>query len=214
MKRNQQSGNVVFNILLVVMFIIIGVLIYILAGGPVPKLGDTRGVKSPDMEFTDDDATVAQITSRDTGEFSDGLVRPSFSEQYPLDEFGAGIAERAVFDIDINDDGRMDRITRVRNENGTDHGYYEYKIELNQNGNWVDITPDGFRTTEGAECALQKLQFNFRPQFSVVKISRKWSETWVTPTMATRTVYTFNDGKLQASAPQELKTVCDVTDLF
>lgn len=211
--QKQQSGNMFFNILLIIMFVIIGVLIYILAGGPVPRLGRTGGVQSPtNMEIPS--TTPGRVISDNTGEFSDGLTNPDFIKTYPLDEFGAGVSERAVFDVDINSDGRIDRITRTRNENGTDHFYYEYKIELNQNGEYVDITPDGFRTTEGAECSLQKLQFVFRPEFRVIKISRDWSETWTTPTMARRTVYTmYNDG-LTASAPTDLKVICNVVDLF
>lgn len=211
--QKQQSGNMFFNILLIIMFVIIGVLIYILAGGPVPRLGRTGGVQSPtNMEIPS--TTPGRVISDNTGEFSDGLTNPDFIKTYPLDEFGAGIAERAIFDVDINKDGRPDRITRTRNENGTAHFYYEYKVELNQNGNFIDITPDNFRTVEGAECALQKLQFVFVPRFHVVKISRDWSETWATPTMARRTVYTINNNVFNASAPENLKVICNVADMF
>lgn len=212
MRNNQQSGNAWFYVLLAVMIAVIAGLIYIMAGGSLPKIGDTRGVASPDIEL--ENREIAQINVGDTGEFTDGLKNPTFSEQYTLDEFGAGIAERDIFDIDVNADGRIDRITRTRNENGTDHFYYEYKIELNQNGNFVDITPDGFRTTEGAECALQKLQFAFVPTFRVIKISRNWENSWTNPTMARRVEYTFNANQLTPSDPKELQIVCDVTDLF
>ena len=161
MKTNQQSGNILFNILLIIMFAIIAVLIYILAGGPVPKIIRSGGVQSPNIQMP--------INTNNTGEFSDGLINPDSAEKYQLDEYGAGISERDIFNRDINGDGRMDRITRTRNENGTSHFYYQYKIELNENGKFVDITPDGFRTTEGAECALQKLQFVFNPDFQVIK---------------------------------------------
>lgn len=211
--KKQESGNVFFNILLVIMFVIIGVLIYILAGGPMPKIGRTGGVQSPTNDITPP-SNIEQIISQNTGEFSDGLTNPDFLEEYPLDEFGAGIAERAIFDVDINEDGHPDRITRTRNENGTAHFYYEYKVELNQNGNFIDITPDNFRTVEGAECALQKLQFVFVPRFHVIKISRDWSETWTTPTMARRTVYTINNNVFNASAPENLKVICNVADMF
>ena len=206
MKTNQQSGNILFNILLIIMFAIIAVLIYILAGGPVPKIIRSGGVQSPNIQMP--------INTNNTGEFSDGLINPDSAEKYQLDEYGAGISERDIFNRDINGDGRMDRITRTRNENGTSHFYYQYKIELNENGKFVDITPDGFRTTEGAECALQKLLFIFNPDFQVIKISRNWDTSWDTPTMATRTMYTFNNGKIISHTPQQMKIVCDVSDLF
>ncbi len=209
MKRSNQSGSMVLNILLIIMFIIIGVLIYILAGGPIPKFGNVTGVQSPQMP-TGSDAALIQ----NPRVFSDGLENPDFSEQYQLDEFGAGVSERDIFDRDIDGDGRRDRITRTRHENGTPHFYYEYKIELNKNGEFIDITPDGFRTTEGAECALQKLQFVFQPTFQVIKISRDWSESWDTPTMANRTVYEINNGQMPPGATTPLKVVCNVADLF
>lgn len=209
MKKNQESGNITFNILLIIMFIIIAVLIYILAGGKIPKFTkNNTGVQSPEMPI------VQPSAMQQSAGFSDGLTKPDFSEQYPLNEFGEGISERDIFDIDVNGDGQRDRITRTRNDNGTSHFYYQYKIELNENGKFVDITPDGFRTTEGAECALQKLQFVFNPDFQVIKISRNWDTSWDTPTMATRTMYTFNNGEMISHTPQQMKIVCDVSDLF
>lgn len=212
--HQQQSGNVLLNVLLILMFIIIAVLIYILAGGPMPTFTKTpAGVQSPEMQFSDN-KNLDVVIAANTGEFSDGLTNPDFSEQYQLDEFGTGVTERDIFDIDINNDGRRDRITRTRNENGTAHFYYQYTIELNNNGDFVDITPDGFRTVEGAECALQKLQFVFRPEFRVIKISRDWDKSWDTPTPATRTVYTISNNQISAETSTPLKTICDVTDLF
>lgn len=211
MNDKNQSGNAVLNILLVIMFVIIAVLIYILAGGPLPKKTTSVGIQSPNMPSQLSDKEEG-ITSN--GTFTDGLTSPDFSDKYQLDEFGAGISERDIFDIDINNDGRKDRITRTRNENGTSHFYYQYKIELNQNGNFVDITPDGFRTTEGAECALQKLQFKFKPEFRVVKISRDWQDSWDTPTMATKYIYEFENNNLNQISSEQMKSVCDVSDLF
>ena len=208
MRRYQQSGNITLNILLVIMFIIIAVLIYILAGGTVPEIGKSVGVQSPEIQ------TQSEASFKTDGTFSDGLTDPTFSDTYELDEFGTGISERDIFDVDINNDGRNDRITRTRNENGTSHFYYQYKIELNQNGNFVDITPDGFRTTEGAECALQKLQFKFKPEFRVIKISRDWQDSWDTPTQAIKTVYGFQDGGINQIKTEPMKVVCDVADLF
>ena len=206
--KNEQGGITV-NILLIIMLIVIGVLIYILAGGTVPRIGKTGGVTSP-TTMPDEQ----QLFTTSGGEFTDGLVNPGFSQEYQLDEFGTGVAQRDIFDIDINGDGARDRITRTRNENGTAHFYYEYKIELNSNGKYIDITPDGFRTTEGAECALTKFQFKFQPEFRVIKISRQWQDSWDTPTMATRTIYSLAGTELAPGKPQQLKSVCDVTDLF
>ncbi len=210
MVKKYQSGNIALNILLIVMFIIIAGLIYILAGGEIPKFSQKpSGVASPNMPAQQ----VKSTQSNDS--FSDGLINPSFSEKYELDDFGEGISEKEIFDVDINRDGKQDRITRTRNENGTSHFYYQYKIELNQNGTFVDITPDGFRTTEGAECALQKLQFKFTPDFQVIKISRDWETSWDTPTMAKKTTYTFNKGQLiPIESNKSMKVICNVEDLF
>lgn len=210
MKMINERGNITVNILLIIMLVIIAVLIYILAGGPLPNFAKTGGVNSPVAPTPD----TTQLFSQTGGKFSDGLINPEFSEQYQLDEFGAGISERDIFDRDINADGVNDRITRTRNENGTAHFYYEYKIELNKNGDFIDITPDGFRTTEGAECALTKLQFAFKPEFRVIKISRDWQDSWDTPTMATRTVYTIENDEIIQIESKPLKSVCNVADLF
>ena len=146
--------------------------------------------------------------------FTDGLNQPSSSETFPLDEVGEGTEKKEVFNVDINSDGLMDRIVRTHNENGTAHFWDEYRIELNNNGVYFNIAPSGLRTTEGAECALQKVKFVFKPKFKVIKISRPWDETWNTPTMATRTVYELQGDKLVATSVQELKKVCDVSELF
>lgn len=153
-------------------------------------------------------------TSAPSVGFTDGLNQPSSSETFPLDEVGEGTEKKEVFNVDINSDGLMDRIVRTHNENGTAHFWDEYRIELNNNGVYFNIAPSGLRTTEGAECALQKVKFVFKPKFKVIKISRPWDETWNTPTMATRTVYELQGDKLVATSVQELKKVCDVSELF
>lgn len=207
MQNKNQSGNVIFNILLIVLLVVIAVLIYMLVGSNRAKIGDTVGIESPTYQ------TVSQPAERDDI-FSDGLGTPQQSQQFQLDEFGSGIAERDTFSRDINGDGRLDRITRTRYENGTPHFYYEYKIELNNGNDFTDITPDGFRTTEGAECALQKLQFTFTPRFSVKKISRQWRDSWDTPTPAVCTIYELSDNALVQSDTEDLDSVCDVRELF
>lgn len=211
--NNQQSDNVIFGVLFVLILIVIAVLIYILMGGKLPQrsVGKTTAVQSPELIQSDNNTISA--TNPD-GSFNDGLHNPTSTTKRTLDEFGAGIASIEHFTYDINNDGNADRITKTLNETGTDHFYYEYKIELNENGKYVDITPDGFRTTEGADCALQKLQFSFTPEFRVVKISRPWQETWTTPTMAEKTTYSLINNKLQLVSTQPQKVICDVVGLF
>ncbi len=206
---NTQRGSIGFNIMFAIMLVAIGVMLYILLGGKNPFVTSTNTVVSP-TAIVDDTAP-----SRDAnGEFNDGLGVADAATAGELDEYGAGIASIDVFNRDINSDGRIDRITRTRVENGTDHFYYEYKLELNTKNGYMDITPDGFRTTEGAECALRKLRFVFRPVFKIDIISREWADTWLTPTMATKTTYTFQHGELNASDAQQMRVVCDVADLF
>jgi len=206
---NTQRGSIGFNIMFAIMLVAIGIMLYILLGGKNPFAPSPNTIVSP-AGIVDDAAP-----SRDAnGEFNDGLGAPDAATTGELDEYGAGIAAIDVFNRDINSDGRIDRITRTRVENGTDHFYYEYKLELNTKNGYTDITPDGFRTTEGAECALRKLRFVFRPAFRVDTISREWSDTWITPTMATKTTYTFRHGELNASDAAQMRVVCDVADLF
>lgn len=213
--HNNERGGATVNILLAIMLIVIGVLIYILASGTPGRLGRSIGTDSPRMTPPAGQTPPSPNPGvRTNGEFSDGLGRPESSVQYQLDEFGAGVARRDVFRRDINGDGALDRITRVRVENGTPHFYDEYKIELNQSGKFIDITPDDWRTIEGADCALQKLQFKFSPTFQVVKIGRPWQESWETPTRAVKTTYSLATDKIEVIKTETLKTICDVSALF
>ncbi len=115
---------------------------------------------------------------------------------------------------DINGDGHADRITRTRIENGTDHYYDDYKIELYDGTNYRDVTPKDMRTIESADCALQRFQFVFRPTFHIIKISRPWRDTWTTPTMATRTTYRINGNEIRSGETMPVKEICNVADLF
>ncbi len=187
-------------ILAVALVAILG-LVYVLLRGDGIKIGSTGGVEGVPMR----DAN---------GEFIDGLVSPSATRHGVLDDFGAGTAVTDTFVRDLDGDGHEDRITRRRIENGTDHFYYEYKIEINNGNGFTDITPGTLRTTEGAECALTKLRFEFAPRFQIIKISRPWRDSWVTPSMAQKIVYTLHDGRFQSSAPETLRAVCDVGELF
>ena len=155
------------------------------------------------------------VSQDDTRVFSDGLKNPDSVTQYELDEFGMGIAEKSTYYIDINQDGIKDRITKIFTETGNAHSYYTYNVELNVDGSYVNITPDNFRTTNGASCDLQQIQFSFAPKFKVTIVARELGEIWTTPTMAYRQEYTLNtDDQIEPGKRQELRPVCDVKELF
>ncbi len=144
-------------------------------------------------------------------DFNDGLGHPDNrinqiinNQTYTID----------TFNRDINSDGKIDKITRTHIENETAHFYDEYKIELNIDGILYNITPDDFRTINGADCALQLLHFTFNQNFGVKKISRPWQDTWDTPTMATKTEYRLYKNTLKITENQPLTTICDVSELF
>ena len=200
-----QSGKISVNVLLVLILCVAGVMGYMLLSDKSDTEISAHGSNSPHLNIK---KTVKPIV------FSDGLPRPDLVETYTLDETGSGIAKKEVFNIDINNDDFIDRITRTRHENGTAHFWYEYKIELNKNGVFFNVTPNGFRTTEGAECSLKKIQFIFEPEFKVIKISRPWETSWNTPTVATRTDYALKNGKLVQTAQKTLGSCCEVTELF
>lgn len=204
---NSQRGSIAFNVLLFMLLVVIGVLIYLLSAGHAPKTGRVIGVAATP-------SAMPTQTVRVTARYSDGLGEADESTEYPLDDFGEGIAKTSIYNRDINGDGYTDRITRTRHENGTDHFYEDYKIEINVAGNYTDITPENFRTIEGADCALQKLRFIFQPEFQVIKISRPWQDSWDTPTMATKTVYSLTGDQLRPISTENLKVICNVADLL
>ena len=181
-----------------------------------PKADKTVGTITPMTQYA---AQQIQDIARpksygENYDFDDGLRKPVSEQKSQLNEMGQGIANIDIFTPDINNDGLADKITRTRNENGTAHFYYNYKIELNTGTGFVDITPNGFRTTEGAGCALQKLRFVFIPNFMVVKISRNWRETWDAPTMAVKTIYKMNENNLGVFETKQMNKICNVSDLF
>lgn len=198
-----QRGGIVFNVLAFILIVAIGVLAYVIL-----RPGDDR------TDTTQSDAYAPRNLPVRTGAFSDGLGRANAATRYPLDEFGAGVASVEIFNRDLDGDGTPDRITRTRHENGTDHFYDEYKLELRRGGEWIDITPDDFRTVEGAECALQRFQFVFVPEFTVVKIGRPWRESWSTPTTAVRTEYRISGNRMKITGTKNLNQICDVAGLF
>ncbi len=146
--------------------------------------------------------------------FNDGLGETKDKIGYKPDETGTGVTRIETFSFDINSDGQDDKITRIRHENGTAHFWDEYTIEINENNRFRTITTDDFRTINGAECALQKLKFIFKPKFQVIKISRPWIESWLTPSMATQTTYELINNKMVMVESKKLSSVCDVTELF
>ena len=146
--------------------------------------------------------------------FNDGLGKTKDKIGYKPDETGTGVTRIETFSFDINSDGQDDKRTRIRHENGTAHFWDEYTIEINENNRFRTITTDDFRTINGADCALQKIKFVFKPKFQVIKISRPWVDSWLTPSMATQTIYELINNKMVMVETKKLSSVCDVTDLF
>lgn len=213
--NTEQRGSATLNIILILLLVVIAVLVYLLAS-PTPRHARTIGTDAAVVHAPVQVAQQPQPApdARAGMVFDDGLGNAESKTEYPLDEYGAGLASVEVFRHDINNDGYADRITRSRQENGTDHFTYEYTIELNTGDGYIDITPDDFKTVEASECALQKLRFSFTPAFRVTKISRPWNDTWLTPTMATRDTYSIIKNQIHHIDHSNLTTVCDVAELF
>ena len=190
-------------ILLVILFIVGIIIIYI--------VGNDKEI-APDKNIQDTNSIVMTGTSGNV--FSDGLDNPISVRRFNPDDSGAGITEITEYAYDINQDGHPDRISRARRENGTAHFQYVYKIELNDGQKYIDITPHNFYTVEGADCALQKLQFSFKPDFSVTKISRPMGDDWNTPTQSTKTIFSLWGAQMHIVSSIEYKTVCDVAELY
>lgn len=147
-------------------------------------------------------------------EFSDGLVNPDSVTEYELDEFNMGLASKSIYYADINRDGANDRITKNFISTGNAHSYYAYKIELNHNGKYIDITPDGFQTINGAMCDLQQIQFKFKPSFKIIMIYRQLGDTWNDATLAEKKVFTLKNNTLVSTGTVKMRPVCDVKELF
>ena len=196
-----QKNNVWIKIIIIV---VLGVLSFLV----VYKLNNrNQETAQIDIEEQFIDTSVEE-------EFSDGLQNPTSVRHFAPDEFGEGVIEIAVFSYDIDGDGLEDKISRARRENGTAHFQYIYKVELNDGKKMINITPKDLFTIEGAECARQKIQFSFKPDFIITKISRPLGENWNTPTQSTKTVYTLWNNKLHVATISEYKTACDVAELF
>lgn len=206
--------NIPRTIATVLLLVVIGILIYVLTRpAPYSAQDFSRGVGSPIVADKTARTPQADITA-DFDKFDDGLSHPSAETQNAPDDFGVGVTNVRVYRRDINNDGVPDRITRTHTENGTSHFTNEYKIELASDGGWVDITPDNFKTLEGADCAIQKLRFYFDPAFTVEIIGRNIANDYITPTMAYRTVYQMTDNRLIKISRTPIAEVCDVSGLF
>lgn len=203
-----QSGKTGTNVLLILILAAVCALMFMLFRGDFKRTGTTTALDSPKIsQHTPTQKTI-------NGEFSDGLGTPDAVTHGTLDEFGAGIKSIFEFNRDINNDGKMDRITRTHVATGNAHDYEEYKIELNNDGTMQNITPKGFRTTHGADCALRLIQFHFEPTFGATIISRPFMNTWDTPSLATKTEYALSNDKFANRSTAKLSSVCDVRNLF
>jgi len=197
----EQKNTGWIKILVITLLIVVGVFVFYITNKTSSK-NESIDIENP------------ILTTQNMGEFTDGLRDPVSVHTFEPDEFGEGVIEVATFSYDINEDGRPDRISRARKETGTAHFQYIYKIELNTGDKMVNITPKDLVTVEGAECAHQKIQFSFKPDFSITKISRPMGENWNTPTQSTKTIYALWNDNLHIATTTEYKTICDVSELF
>lgn len=216
MKSNEtiysSRGSVAVNIVLIIVLVFIAMVIY--------KLVNVSRVAPVEQTVFGVETVARQRPQSPSARgpecvFSDGLSNPTSSTNFAPDDLGAGVTNISVFEYDINSDGRNDRITRTHVETGAAHFYDEYKLELNRgNGEYIDVTPKNFRTSGGADCALDKIKFEFTPNFRVIRISRPWRDTWDTPTAAVRTVYALSNGEMIPVGKSDMGVVCDVSQLF
>jgi len=164
-------------------------------------------IKNISFEHSDDDYV-------DTFAFSDGLPTPDSVIMYNPDEFGMGPVEKKIYNIDINQDGIKDKITKTFIETGNAHSYYEYTTEIKKDNKYINITPDNLKTTNGESCDLQQIQFVFKPQFKIKVIYRELGDFWNQPTVAKQVDFTLSDNKWIKTNEKKLKSVCDVKELF
>lgn len=215
--QNTENGSVIFNVVMAILLVAIGVLAYMLItergnqktvrtiGTENPTATERAPAKAKDISVTSDAAD---------DEFNDGLGRASTRTTYPLDEFGAGVGSRDIFIADINNDGNPDRITRITVNSGTAHASTQYTIEIATDSGYTDITPPEFNTIEGADCALRKIRINLSPRFQAVRISRPMGDTWDTPTVPVKEVFSLSHNQIIRTGAIELPETCDVAELF
>jgi hypothetical protein len=126
------------------------------------------------------------------------------------DGYPYGISHKDTFLIDVNNDGKKDKIIRGRFSNITAHGYDFYEIYLHD-GTKIDFAD--FRTVEGADCFLQGYEFQLEP-FVIIKASRKIGDDWVEPTEAIIEKYQIVGDKLKQISKKSGGTICDVRSLL
>ena len=195
--------NKIKNLILIISIIALCILAFVFYNIYSKEKTDTQPTPIFSDEFVDNSAS-----------FSDGLKNPDSVTQYPLDEFGIGTSEKSVYYIDVNQDKTPDRITKTLIETGNAHSYYEYKIELNIDGKYINITPKNLRTVNGTDCDLQQIQFVFKPKFKVILISRELGNTWNEPTPAYKQVFNIVNNKIESGKQMPLRKICDVKELF
>ena len=212
-QRITESGSIAFNVIMATLLVAICVLSYMLITGRGGR--NTTRTIGLDAPAANSQHTTAPATETvDTEDFNDGLGRPNATTTYPLDEFGAGVGMRAVFFADINRDGTPDRITRTEINSGTAHASTRYTIEIATDNGYTDITPQGFDTAEGADCALRKIRITLAPRFQVVRISRPMGATWDAPTTPVKEVFSLSNNQIVRTGAVELPATCDVAELF
>lgn len=190
------------------LFLIISVIALCVLGWIFYNLTYKQSSEQSEPLYFDENITQNNV------EFSDGLQEPDSVTTYPLDEYGMGLASKSIYYIDINKDDKPDKITKTFFENGNAHSYFEYKIELNKNGSYIDITPQNFRTINGTDCDLQQIQFSFNPLFHAVMIYREMGDNWNQPMPAKKRVYSLYNDNLKISDSQPSRPICDVKELF
>lgn len=226
-KNHDECGSIALAVITTLLLVAVGVLVYILITENSEKSARgtsdaeiTETVAAPRNQFVQPGEVVPPIETQnppsadDTDAFDDGLGTPERTIPADLDEFGAGLGETKIYYIDINNDRKPDRIIRTRIDPGNAHYYDEYEIALNTGTGFDDITPDGFYTVHGADCALQRIRFTFRPKFRAIKISRPIGDTYITPTPAVYETYELVNDEIIRVGARQMPAVCDVTKLF
>jgi len=202
----RKSGTV---LAIVIIFLLGGLSWFMFTrGGGSAKSIDTKSALPIHYESEVTEVRHPEFGIYDGRAFDDGLRNPVSREELNLDEYGEGIAYIEIYAMNI--DGKSLKIIKSRYENGTNHFYYEYNIELDG----TNITPKNFRTVESADCSLQKFRFVTIPFFQAIKISRGWEESWINPTMAYKTVYNLIGGQLRPEPSAPLQKICNVAELF
>lgn len=131
-----------------------------------------------------------------------------------FNEIGEGILKKEVFNIDINNDDELDKIVRIEKNRDTVPSIYEYKIFIIKNGHEIDITPKDFFTQKSADCSYRLFYFELKPKLKIIEISRPFIDTMTTPSIATKYIYVLNNNSLQKISTEQLKSVCNIEELF